>query len=159
MTQTETKTTEPSPLANALRAEIQAILDKGPFTMQTARRIEEVAEAAVRVLKASGGVEQAIETVKHDQLSDVQSIAHSLTAESFGARLIQEIVALLPKLNAPKASPKALVEAIATARKHGLTDLEKELEGKLTGQLAEGEAETPAPKPTNGAGAQVEGAV
>jgi hypothetical protein len=122
---------ETTPLAEALRAELQHILDSGPFTLQIARRIEEVADAASRMLKATGGVEQAIETVKHGQISDDQSIAYSSASETFGARLIRELMTMLPQFNAPKTSPKALVEAIAVAHQHGLTDLESDLTSKL----------------------------
>jgi len=149
--------TKPTLLADALRAEIQAILNSGPFTMLVARRVQEVAEAAAHVLRASDGVEQAIGTIKHDQISDAASIAHSLTAETFGARLIQEIMATLPKLNAPKASPKALVEAIAVAREHGLTDLEADLSAKLARLVGREDGdEGLETKPTNG-GAPLEG--
>src|SRR5574341_1788141 len=85
-------------LADALRTEIQKVLDDGPFTIQTAAKLGRLADAAKSVLAAAGGVSEAIARVKDDQTADENPIAYSSSAETFGARMVQEIVAVLPQL-------------------------------------------------------------
>jgi len=128
-------------LADALRVEIQKVLDEGPFTIQTAMRIERIADAAKSVLAAAGGVAAAIERVKTDQTADENPIAYSSAAETFGARMVQEIVAVLPQLLGARTqqSPEALVHALVMARLHGMTDVAAELETKLVGRPLDGE--------------------
>lgn len=132
-----------SPLAAALHAEVQRILNSGPFTIQIASHIQEFTEACKRVLAAAGGIAVAIDSIKDDQNEDGQAIAYSSAPETFGARVIQEIVAVLPKLVGARPtqmqSPEALVHALVMARAHGMTDVAAELETKLVGRPLDGE--------------------
>ncbi len=134
-------------LAEALRAEIQRVLDEGPFTIQIAARIERLAETAKGVLAAAGSVAEAVDRVRDGQTADANSIAYSSAPETFGARLIQEIVAALPHILARPQSPESLVHALVMARIHGMTDVAAELEKKLVGYALDGERPVLAAEP------------
>jgi hypothetical protein len=61
------------------------------------------------------------------------------SAETYGATVIRELVpALKSMLQGQKETPDALVYAIATARREGMTDLAAELEQKLVGKRLDG---------------------
>jgi len=128
-------------VAEAIRVEIRHVLDEGPFTIQVASRVERIAMAARSILGAVGNVPEAIARIKDDQADDANPIANSSAAETFGARLIQEIVAVLPAVLGRKQeqSPEALTQALVVARSYGMTDVAAELEKKLVGRVLDGE--------------------
>ena len=66
-------------------------------------------------------------------------------SESFGARLLRELMATLPMLQGPREGPlgedpKRLVHALAEARRNGMHDVAEELEVKLFGRVLSGAA-------------------
>jgi hypothetical protein len=141
-------------LAEALRAEIRAALDADgqPFDVNVARRVYDLAIAAKDMcVAATSGVAEAIKTIK-DTDGPMESLDNPDTPESqvqasetFGARLIREVMAMLPTLqqrpNGNSTDPKKLVHALAEARLRGMTDVAEELEVKLFGRAL------PGPKP------------
>ncbi len=137
-------------LAEALRAEIRNALeaDGKPFDINVARRVYDLAIAAKDMCAAAiSDVKQAI-----DQIKDVDGPMESLDSpgtpesqlqqsETFGARIIRELLAAMPMLNGRRGNgedPKALVRAIAEAREKGLTDIAEALEVKLLGHAVTG---------------------
>jgi hypothetical protein len=143
-------------LAEALRNEIRVALEAGgkPFDINVARRVYDLAIAARDFCIA------ATDTVKEtiDQIKDVGGAMESLVpqgspeppvqaAESFGARIFREMLALAPSIRVglPPATPTAeplvasgteslaLVHAIAAARERGMPDIAASLEKRLLG--------------------------
>ena len=145
--------TDKHPLAEALRAEILKLASEGDsksdgaLTAEVLLRITRVAKTGrdlLVTLSASppnlaqmirpkfGGI---LGSPYADELLDegvqgqqYQPLALSSPAENFGMTAIREIIAAV---NSKKDSPKQLVEALAAARSHGLTDVARELEAKL----------------------------
>jgi hypothetical protein len=129
-------------LSETLRTEIRQILDEGEFTIATASRLERVAHAAKEALAAFGGVPEAIAKVKDDQTVDGEPVTFTDNpAETFGARMLKEIVASIAAITAApkKESAEGLVQALITARENGMTDVAAELEKKLCGKPLDGE--------------------
>ena len=135
-------------LAEALRTEIRNALnaDGQPFDVTVARRVYDLAIAARDMcVAATSGVKEAIATIK-DVNGTLESLDSPNTPESqlqasetFGARLIREILATLPKLNQRSGDdPKALVHALAEARKRDMHDVAEALEVKLFGRVLSG---------------------
>jgi hypothetical protein len=152
-------------VAEAISKEFKQILEEGPLTIQTCSRLERIAGAAKGLLAAVGGVAEAFYKVKEDQAEEDSPIVTTSAAETFGARLVQELIAVLPSLIGSKsksASPDALVHAIYMARIHGMTDVAAEMETKLLGRPLDGERPVIHPdfeQPDNDAGNNKEEAV
>jgi hypothetical protein len=137
-------------LAEALRKEIRVALDAdgGPFDVNVARRVYDLAIAARDMcVAASSSVKEAIDQIKDtngpmETLVSPDSPETPLQAsETFGARLIREIMATLPMLlrgGGNGEDPKALVHALSEARLRGMTDVAEELEVKLFGRALPG---------------------
>jgi hypothetical protein len=130
-------------LAETLRAELRTILDNDgkPFDLNVAKHVYDFAIAAKDLLTVSvKTVEDAISVI-----ADNNGPMESLTAagdplppeaasETFGARIMRELFALLPSaLRQNNEDPLAIVAAIADARARGLSDLAAKLEHKLVG--------------------------
>jgi hypothetical protein len=129
-------------LTEALRTELREILDAGgkPFDERVARQVYDFAIAAKDLLMASAkGVDATIKTI-----ADLNGPVESLTSpddpvpaeqasETFGARMMREILATLPMLLKKPDDPKQLVHALAEARQAGMDDVVRELEIKLFG--------------------------
>lgn len=149
-------------LAEALRSEIRLALeaDGKPFDTNVARNVYNLAMAARDMCVAAvGNVKEAI-----DQIKDVDGPMETLdqpgtpdtqmqASETFGARVIREVLAMLPMMNQQRKAddPKALVHALAEARKHNMTDVAEELEVKLFGRVLSDAAPPkmmPLPRPT-----------
>lgn len=130
-------------LAEAFRAELRQILNANgaPFTPVVASQLSRLAEAARAALTLTGGVGNAIEAIQYDKTptdpdDDVgQPLVSAQASETFGAAMIREIMAALPRLlnKNPDSDPRALVRAIAEARAHGISDVAEGLELKLLG--------------------------
>jgi hypothetical protein len=129
-------------LSETLRQEIRQILDEGEFTIATAARLERVAHAAKEALAAFGGLPEALAQIKDNQTVEGEPVTFTDNpAESFGARMLKEIVASIAAITAPKPpreSPEELVHALVMARAHGMTDVAAELEKKLCGKSLDG---------------------
>lgn len=135
-------------LANALRNEIRTALeaDGGPFDINVARRVYDLAIAARDMcVAATGSVKEAVAQIK-DTDGPMESLDSSDTpesqvqvSESFGARLLRELMATLPMLQGPRGEdPKQLVHALAEARRNGMHDVAEQIEVKLFGRVLSG---------------------
>jgi hypothetical protein len=136
-------------LAEALRREIRTALeaDGGSFDINVARRVYDLAIAARDMcVAATSSVKEAINQIK-DTNGPVETLDASDTpasqvqiSESFGARLLRELMATLPMLRQPRESedPKQLVHALADARRNGMHDVAEQLEVKLFGRVLSG---------------------
>jgi hypothetical protein len=127
-------------LANALRNEIRTALeaDGGPFDINVARRVYDLAIAARDMcVAATGSVKEAVAQIK-DTDGPMESLDSSDTpesqvqvSESFGARLLRELMATLPMLQGPRGEdPKQLVHALAEARRNGMHDVAEQIDAR-----------------------------
>lgn len=130
-------------LSEALRTELRTILDNDgkPFDLQVARHVYDFAIAAKDLLTVSvKTVEDAIRVVA-DNNGPMESLGSpddptppEVAAETFGARIMRELFALLPAaLHKNNEDPLAIVAAIADARDRGMPDVAARLEQKLLG--------------------------
>ena len=131
-------------LAETLRAELRAILDNEgkPFDLQVARHVYDFAIAAKDLLTVSvKSVEDAMRVVA-DNNGAMESLTGAddpqppeVVSETFGARIMRELFALMPSVlrNKNNEDPLAIVAAIADARERGMPDLAAKLEQKLIG--------------------------
>jgi hypothetical protein len=136
-------------LAEALRNEIRTALEAGggPFDINVARQVYDLAIAARDMcVAATGSVKEAIDQIK-DTNGPMESLDTSDTpesqmqvSESFGARLLRELMASLPMLQQPREGddPKELVHALAEARRNGMHDVAEQIEVKLFGRVLSG---------------------
>ena len=135
-------------LAEALRNEIRTTLEAGgaPFDVNIARRVYDLAMAARDMcVVATGSVKEAIDQIKETngpmETLDTSDTPESQVqaSESFGARLLRELMATLPLLQGPRGDdPKQLVHALAEARRNGMHDVAEQLEVKLFGRVLSG---------------------
>ena len=135
-------------LSEALRREIRTALEAegGPFDINVARRVYDLAIAARDMcVAATGTVKEAINQIK-DTNGPMETLDASDTpesqvqiSESFGARLLRELMASLPMLQGSRGEdPKQLVHALAEARRNGMHDVAEQLEVKLFGRVLSG---------------------
>ena len=135
-------------LAEALRNEIRTALEAGggSFDINVARRVYDLSIAARDMcVAATGTVKEAIDQIKDTngpmETLDSPDTPESQTqvSESFGARLLRELMATLPMLQGQRGEdPKRLVHALAEARRNGMHDVAEELEVKLFGRVLSG---------------------
>jgi Fe-S cluster biogenesis protein NfuA len=135
-------------LSEALRREIRTALeaDGGPFDINVARRVYDLAIAARDMcVAATGTVKEAIDQIKETngpmETLDASDTPESQVqaSESFGARLLRELMATLPMLRGPRGEdPEQLVHALAEARRNGMHDVAEQLEVKLFGRVLSG---------------------
>lgn len=140
----ERHTTMTPLLAEALRSEIRLALeaDGKPFDTNVARNVYNLAMAARDMCVAAvGNVKEAIDEIK-DVGGPMETLDQPGTpdtqmqaSETFGARLIRELLAPMMNQQRKVDDPKALVHALAEARKHNMTDVAEELEVKLFGRV------------------------
>jgi hypothetical protein len=130
-------------LSEALRTELRAILDNDgkPFDLQVARHVYDFAIAAKDLLTVSvKTVEDAMRVVA-DNNGAMESLTGpndppppELASETFGARMLRELLATLPALlRKSNEDLHTLVAAIADARDRGMPDLAAKLEQRLLG--------------------------
>jgi hypothetical protein len=138
-------------LAEALRTELREILEAGgkPFDVQVARHLYDFAIAAKDLLVVSAkGVDATIKVI-NDMNGPMESLTQAgdpipqeQASETFGARMLREVLATLPMLLKKPDDPKQLVHALAEARQAGMDDVAHELEIKLFGRvLSDGPSE------------------
>jgi hypothetical protein len=135
-------------LAEALRTEIRNALDAGgkSFDVNVARRVYDLAIAARDMcIAASNSVKEAIDQVKElngpmESLQGPGSLeastapeAQAQVAETFGARVLRELLAMTSGSLRHAEDPHVLIAAIADARERGMHDLAAGLEQKLLG--------------------------
>lgn len=129
-------------IAEALRVELREILenDGKPFDLQVARHVYDFAIAAKDLLTVSvRSVEDAMRVVV-DNKGAMESLTGpdeapppEVASETFGARIMRELFAVLPALRKNNEDPLVIVAAIADARERGMPDLAAKLEQKLIG--------------------------
>jgi hypothetical protein len=134
-------------LTEALRTELRAILDNDgkPFDLQVARYVYDFAIAAKDLLTVSVKSVEDVMRVIADNNGAIESLTGpndpqppELVSETFGARMLRELLATLPAiLRKSQEDPLAVVAAIADARARGLLDLAAKLEQKLIGTSLE----------------------
>ena len=135
-------------LSEALRNEIRTALEAGggSFDINVARRVYDLAIAARDMcVAATGSVKEAIDQIK-DTNGPMETLDSPDTpesqvqiSESFGARLLRELMAALPSLRPREGDdPKQLVHALAEARRNGMHDVAEQLEVKLFGRVLSG---------------------
>ncbi len=148
------------PVAESLRAELLRLATdgdqkhKGALTAEVLARIVRVAKTGRDLLvslnisgtnlshmvrrpkpgylsmASAGGVDEDLEDVGQSQIAP---FAYSSSQENFGMTALRELIAVAQKklIGDGKGSPTELVEALALARKEGLTDVAAELETQL----------------------------
>lgn len=136
-------------LSEALRNEIRVALaaDGGAFDVNVARRVYDLAIAARDMcVAATSSVKEAIDQVK-DTGGPMESLDTADTpesqvqaSESFGARLLRELMGTLPMLQPRRGGddPEQLVHALAEARRSGMHDVAEQIEVKLFGRVLSG---------------------
>jgi hypothetical protein len=133
-------------LAETLRTELHAILDNDgkPFNLQVARHVYDFAIVAKDLLTVSvKSVEDAMRVIA-DNNGAMESLTGpndlqppELVSETFGARMLRELLATLPTLlRKSHEDLHTLVGAIADARDRGMPDLAAKLEQKLVAEPA-----------------------
>lgn len=129
-------------LAEALRTELRRILDNDgkSFDLLVARYVYDFAMAAKDLLTVSvTSVEDVMRVVAANN-GAMESLTGpndppppEVAAETFGARIMRELFALLPALRKNNEDPLTIVAAIADARDRGMPELAAKLEQKLLG--------------------------
>jgi hypothetical protein len=161
---------EPDPVLEAFRTELRGYIDK-PLTPKSLRQILQIAEAArgllavrdPRVRRSSRrrntygqgmamsnptyvGAYDDCDYDEDEEGLGIQSTPGNmnLDRETFGSRMLRELVAVIPHITRMhREDPTQIVQAIATAKKEGMTDLAKELRARLVPDTA---ASTQGPK-------------
>ena len=141
-------------IAAAFKAELEKLL-QGELTVASARKIADLAMAAGNALmvvptelsvgsvvaELPGGVAGFGATVLPGlALSGPQmaygALAPSLPSETYGARIIQEILAVVPRLMQERSdSTEGLVRALGDAKDAGLTNITEAIERRLAQRL------------------------
>lgn len=129
-------------LAEALRTEIRNALDADgkPFDVNVARRVYDLAIAARDMcIAASNTVKEAIDQIKEtngpmETLDSPDTPESQMqVSETYGARLMRELLAMLPASRKTHEDPHVIIAAIADARERGMHDLAAKLEQRLVG--------------------------
>ncbi len=163
--------TPPDPVIEAFRTELCNYVDK-PLTAKSLRQILQVAEAARdllavrdprvrrrsrrgRRMQAGYSMGSGYADCDYDEEEDEDAEGVGIQAsdgrmnldrETFGARILREIVAIIPTVvQANRENPTQIVQAIAAAEKMGMTDLVTSLKLKLQLPAADVPAGAPAP--------------
>lgn len=128
-------------VAEAMRQELLKMINAGPFDGAKAHRIGEAAMAMETVLfTLSDPTVNALSKIEHHGMNGPyrgimqQPVDLMGNSETQGTKLIREIVGMMPGLiRAQKETPELLVNAIAAAKREGLTDVEASLTARLHG--------------------------
>lgn len=127
-------------LDSAFRTCFQEMLAK-PLDKGTLTAIEQLAthaRSALSIVSTKSDVEQAEEAVRARAPHPLQSpygsyaIAPAPRSETFGATVIREVMAMAKTLH---RDPTKMVQAAATARAEGMTELADRLEAEITAQF------------------------
>lgn len=153
--------TDPSPLMEALRKQLQSILEK-PLTPRTLLELEQTARLS-RDLLVVGKVPEArgatgLGLMASPGVFSTYGLGYgagmgdgpytsSPQSETFGATMVRELVAALPALMKPKEvvyreSAASLIDAITAAREAKMDDVVEKLKAKLDQLLAEPSSES-----------------
>jgi hypothetical protein len=129
-------------LTETLRAELRTILDNDgkPFDIQCARHLYDFAIVAKDMLTVTAKTVEDAMRVIADNNGAMESLTGpddpvpaEVASETFGARILRELLATIPGLRKSGEDPSTLVGAIADARERGMHDLAAKLEQKLMG--------------------------
>lgn len=158
-------TTDAKSLEPALRGMLERLLE-GPYVPVTAKKIQRLLDAILRLVVALGhDVNRVVEDAPRGSLGALQSfmgsdvselvgggfaadespgepfpaLAPSSPTETFGAKLVREILAMMPMVaNAKNNTPENLVMAIVAAEREGMPELAKKLRKLLGVESADG---------------------
>jgi hypothetical protein len=129
-------------LTETLRAELRTILDNDgkPFDIQCARHLYDFAIVAKDMLTVTAKTVEDAMRVVADNNGAMESLTGpddpvptEVASETFGARILRELLATMPGILRKTEDPALLVAAIADARERGMPDLAAKLEQKLMG--------------------------
>lgn len=129
-------------LSETLRTEIRTILDNDgkPFDLNCARHVYDFAIAAKDLLTVSANTVGEVVKVIADNNGAMESLIGpdaqphpEQVSETFGARMLRELLAALPMLRKNNEDMHTLVSAIADARERGMPDVAAKLEQRLLG--------------------------
>ena len=129
-------------LTETLRAELRTILDNDgkPFDIQCARHLYDFAIVAKDMLTVTATTVEDAMRVVADNNGAMESLTGpddpvpaEVASETFGARVLRELLATIPLLRKTNEDPATLIAAIADARERGMHDLAAKLEQKLMG--------------------------
>jgi hypothetical protein len=121
---------------DAMRDEIQKALTTGEFTPVTCTLVMKLAEAAREFLRATTPKPEDFKDTT-DHVGNVDSPYASPTStglfgsETFGARVLRDLIPAMKSMNQKPESTEDLVKALSTARSLGLADVAKSIEAKL----------------------------
>jgi hypothetical protein len=134
--------------AKTIRSELCAVLEKKPFGIAELQRIVAIAKAGRALLQATSNIDPALlsrrgaggislggatymPSLGEADIDFPQAVSPMATSETFGATALREIKAFVPKLLEAKRSPAQLVQAMAVARREGLSDVEADIRAEL----------------------------
>lgn len=146
---------EEEPWATAVRAKLRELCEK-PLTPGSARRVSDFAKLAAELAgvvkgappmgqKRGGGIysvgsagmpvynyDDELMPITPINVGGAQSwTGMSSNAETYGATVLRELIAVAAKIGRPRSRPADLVRAIVEAKKGGLDDLAAKLEAEL----------------------------
>lgn len=128
-------------LDSAFRTCFQEMLAK-PLDKGTLTAIEQLAthaRSALSIVSTKSDVEQAEEAVRARQPTPLAmaygAIAPAPRSETFGATVIREVMAIAKTMH---RDPTKMVQAAATARAEGMTELADQLEAEIVAQFTSG---------------------
>jgi len=128
----------PAHLVEAIRTELKKIVDdpKLEHRLSELGRIANQSDDLLMCLRAP----EAVMFGEHKVLNPGPIGVMPNNAETYGAQMMRQIIAAWQEYQkTSKESPDNLVEALATARREGMTDIAAELEQKLLGRKLDGE--------------------
>ena len=128
-------------LTDAIRKELRRLIDEPDLDLGRIGHMALQADDLLVFTSTPEDVMRGKQTIPNGIAWDpnLSGASPMSSAETYGATVIRELVpALKSMLQGQKETPDALVYAIATARREGMTDLAAELEHKLVGKRLDG---------------------
>jgi hypothetical protein len=127
----------PADLTASVRAELRRLCDEPDLSahLGTISRFAIHASDLFAIVKDP----KAVLEDDHEVTTPLAPMAPP-SAETFGAKMIREVLAAMPGIEDAKTkTPAAMVSAIVLARQNGLTDVSAELEKQLVGRVLDGD--------------------
>lgn len=136
----------PSHVVEAIRIELKKIVDDPDLE----NRLDELGRIANQSCDLLSCLKSPEAVMRHEHriiggmpvgggLGGGMAMAAPGNAETYGAQILRQLVpALMEYQRASKETPERLTEALATARREGMTDVADELEKKLLGKVLDG---------------------
>lgn len=149
-------------MAAALKARLLALLGGEGLTMRTLLEIERTARHGYQLLQIGAGigsttrhlVDSAVYSGYGGEMTtgegiQIPSPQNPFNNETFGAKIIREILDVLRTMNQPKQEPTLAdqVLAISIAKDRGFTAVAEKLERRMLGELSDAPGELPEAEP------------